>query len=86
MPPVVTAQPDRKPIYEPNEKPKKVTPGGQLGPQPVGKEGMKTLVLDLDETLVHSAFKEPPKFDIKLPVSISDRDFIVYVQIRPGCF
>jgi TFIIF-interacting CTD phosphatase-like protein len=43
-------------------------------------------VLDLDETLVHSAFKEPERFDIKLPVSIDERDFIVYVQIRPGAF
>jgi RNA polymerase II subunit A small phosphatase-like protein len=43
-------------------------------------------VLDLDETLVHSAFKEPERFDIKLPVKIEERDFIVYVQIRPGTF
>lgn len=62
------------------------TNGGQLGAQPVGKEGFKTLVLDLDETLVHSAFKEPEQFDIKLPVAIEEREFIVYVQIRPGCF
>lgn len=76
----------RKPINEPKEKQKKPLLGGQLGPQPAGKEGFKTLVLDLDETLVHSAFKEPEKFDIKLPVSIDEREFIVYVQIRPGTF
>ena len=31
----------------------------QLGPQPANKKGLKTLVLDLDETLVRSQFKEP---------------------------
>ena len=29
---------------------------GLLGPQPEKSKGMKTLVLDLDETLVHSQF------------------------------
>ena len=41
---------------------------GQLGPQRADKVGRKTLVLDLDETLVHSQFKQPAKFDLKLPV------------------
>ena len=31
-----------------------------LGPQTPDKIGKKTLVLDLDETLVHSQFKMPP--------------------------
>ena len=30
---------------------------GLLGPQPADLAGRKTLVLDLDETLVHSSFK-----------------------------
>lgn len=29
---------------------------GMLGPQPEKNKGWKTLVLDLDETLVHSQF------------------------------
>ena len=42
------------------------------------------MVLDLDETLVHSQFKQPPKFDLKLPVHMENREFQVYVAVRPG--
>ena len=52
---------------------------------PRNKIGMKTLVIDLDETLVHSAFKEPASYDIRLPVMLETRECIVYVAIRPGC-
>ena len=45
----------------------------------------KTLVLDLDETLVHSSFKPPKKPDIVLPVDIEGRICHVYVLVRPGC-
>ena len=57
----------------------------QLGEQPANKVGKKTLVLDLDETLVHSAFKMPQNYSIQLSVKMDAREFIVYVQIRPGC-
>jgi len=46
---------------------------------------MKTLVLDLDETLVHSTFKKPECYHIQLPVKMDSREFLVFVQIRPGC-
>lgn len=39
-----------------NYKSKGKTGTGLLGPQPEKAKGMKTLVLDLDETLVHSQF------------------------------
>ena len=55
-----------------------------LGPQPPDKIGKKTLVLDLDETLVHSQFKEPPYYDLQLTVSMEERDFLVFVAVRPG--
>ena len=42
------------------------------------------MVLDLDETLVHSSFKAPPKPDIVLPVEIEGNICNVYVLIRPG--
>jgi RNA polymerase II subunit A small phosphatase-like protein len=42
------------------------------------------LVLDLDETLVHSSFKPPPKPDIILPVEIEGNVCNVFVLIRPG--
>lgn len=48
--------------------------------------GKKTLVLDLDETLVHSTFVKPAQYDIELKVDMLDREFIVYVLIRPGYF
>ena len=55
-----------------------------LGPMPAGKAGKKTLVLDLDETLVRSQFNRPAHFDLKLPVRMEDRVYEVYVQVRPG--
>ena len=42
----------------------------------------KTLILDLDETLVHSSF-EKCKADIELPVTMDGQDHIIYVKIRP---
>ena len=43
------------------------------------------MVLDLDETLVHSSFKPPLDPDIDLPVDIEGRICHVYVLVRPGC-
>jgi predicted HAD superfamily phosphohydrolase YqeG len=40
----------------PNGKSNKISQYGMLGPQPDKSRGLKTLVLDLDETLVHSQF------------------------------
>ncbi|KAL4425522.1 hypothetical protein ABPG75_009538 [Micractinium tetrahymenae] len=53
---------------------------GPLLPQDVGK---KTLVLDLDETLVHSSFKPVPQPDYIIPVEIEGRIVDVYVLKRP---
>jgi RNA polymerase II subunit A small phosphatase-like protein len=58
---------------------------GLLKPQKSDVKGRKTLVLDLDETLVHSSFKPPKKTDIVLPVDIEGRICHVYVLVRPGC-
>lgn len=44
----------------------------------------KTLVLDLDETLVHSSFKPIPNADFVIPVEIEDQVHQVYVLKRPG--
>lgn len=41
-----------------------------IGPQAKKDIGRKTLVLDLDETLVHSQFKPVEGADIVLPVEI----------------
>jgi len=47
------------------------------------KPGKKTLVLDLDETLVHSSFKPIPDPDFIVPVEIEDVTHKVYVLKRP---
>jgi len=44
----------------------------------------KTLVLDLDETLLHSSFKPIPNPDFIVPVEIDDIVHKVYVLKRPG--
>jgi len=46
--------------------------------------GKKTLVLDLDETLVHSSFKPINNADFIIPVEIEDQTHQVYVLKRPG--
>mmetsp|Transcript_38234 Transcript_38234/g.73318 ORF Transcript_38234/g.73318 Transcript_38234/m.73318 type:complete len:285 (-) Transcript_38234:659-1513(-) len=43
----------------------------------------KTLVLDLDETLVHSSFKPVPNADYIIPVEIDNKITEVYVIKRP---
>eukprot|EP00887_Chlorella_sp_A99_P000730 scaffold5.g730.t1 len=53
---------------------------GELLPEDAGK---KTLVLDLDETLVHSSFKPVPSPDYIIPVEIEGRIVDVYVLKRP---
>ncbi|KAI9022332.1 HAD-like domain-containing protein [Phycomyces nitens] len=46
--------------------------------------GRKCLVLDLDETLVHSSFKSIPNPDFVVPVEIDNQFHDVYVLKRPG--
>lgn len=54
------------------------------GPQRDSDRGKKSLVLDLDETLVHSSFNEVDPCDLVLPVEIDDSVCEVYVLKRPG--
>lgn len=55
-----------------------------LGPQRRNDIGKKTLVLDLDETLVHSSFKPIDNPDIVLPVEIEGSICKIYILVRPG--
>ena len=55
-----------------------------IGAQSKADSGKKTLVLDLDETLVHSSFNKVPTPDHVLPVDIDGKMVDVYVQKRPG--
>jgi Dullard-like phosphatase family protein len=45
----------------------------------------KTLVLDLDETLVHSSFDYIEDPDLIIPIVIDEIEYEIYVLIRPGC-
>ena len=47
-------------------------------------KGKKTLVLDLDETLVHSSFMPIKDPDFVVPVTIDNHSHNVYVLKRPG--
>jgi len=53
--------------------------------QQVGKNvGRKTLVLDLDETLVHSSFRAVSTADIIITVELEGEHHRVFVRKRPG--
>lgn len=51
---------------------------------PHNAEGKKTLILDLDETLVHSSLQPIEKCDLKLSITIDGNLVDIYVLIRPG--
>ena len=51
-----------------------------IGPQKEHDRGLKTLVLDLDETLVHSSFTPIEAPDLILPVEIEGSICNVYVS------
>ncbi|ORY94731.1 HAD-like domain-containing protein [Syncephalastrum racemosum] len=55
-----------------------------LKPQAHEDRGRKCLVLDLDETLVHSSFKMAPQADFVVPVEIDGQVHNVFVLKRPG--
>lgn len=57
---------------------------GQLAPQSGCNVGRKTLVLDLDETLVHSSFRVVHTADITITVELEGEHHRVFVRKRPG--
>eukprot|EP01054_Gregarina_sp_Poly1_P002926 Gregarina_sp_Poly_1__2925@NODE_1818_length_3276_cov_167_917420_g1179_i0_p2_GENE_NODE_1818_length_3276_cov_167_917420_g1179_i0NODE_1818_length_3276_cov_167_917420_g1179_i0_p2_ORF_typecomplete_len339_score36_00NIF/PF03031_18/1_4e49_NODE_1818_length_3276_cov_167_917420_g1179_i014152431 len=58
--------------------------GPLLGPQRPAERGKKTLVLDLDETLVHSSFQPVALAAFVIPVEIESLIYEIYVAKRPG--
>ncbi|CAN3373406.1 hypothetical protein DIURU_000335 [Diutina rugosa] len=60
------------------------TTGALLGPKPPQFANRKCLILDLDETLVHSSFKYLRTADFVIPVEIDNQVHHVYVIKRPG--
>lgn len=77
-PPSKVPPPSREAIWGPN---KDQPP--QLGPQVGQNQGRKTLVLDLDETLVHSSFRSTTAADIIILVELEGEHHRVYVRKRP---
>uniref|UniRef100_A0A6U4M5P6 FCP1 homology domain-containing protein n=2 Tax=Hemiselmis andersenii TaxID=464988 RepID=A0A6U4M5P6_HEMAN len=57
---------------------------GYLLPEKAPGDPKLTLVLDLDETLVHSSFKPVPNADFVVPVEVDGTVHRVFVCKRPG--
>jgi len=55
-----------------------------LPPIPEKHKNKKCLVLDMDETLIHSSFKEVEDADFVIPIMIDNQVHNVYVLKRPG--
>jgi RNA polymerase II subunit A small phosphatase-like protein len=71
------------------EKPRNDTYRRELLPPRAERKGpngqhLKCLVLDLDETLVHSSFKPIPNADFVISLDLNQRIHKVYVRKRPG--
>mmetsp|Transcript_12449 Transcript_12449/g.18688 ORF Transcript_12449/g.18688 Transcript_12449/m.18688 type:complete len:335 (+) Transcript_12449:147-1151(+) len=49
-------------------------------------KGKLTLVLDLDETLIHSSFELTTSAKCALPVIVDGTRHVVYVSVRPGTY
>mmetsp|Transcript_19923 Transcript_19923/g.19949 ORF Transcript_19923/g.19949 Transcript_19923/m.19949 type:complete len:221 (-) Transcript_19923:262-924(-) len=68
-----------------NREPSKVTEETiLLPPKDFGLKATKTLVLDLDETLVHSSLKPVDGPDMVINLTIEGISHLIYVKIRPG--
>lgn len=60
------------------------TPASYLPRHTVHTFGRKTLVLDLDETLVYCTLQPHSKADAILPVTLKDKESCIYLKKRPG--
>ena len=56
---------------------------GQLGPQPKHLEGLKTLIFELEETLIHRHIEPIGNPLCVIPVSIDGNNLKIYIQPRP---
>lgn len=70
-------------LLAPPPVPPKIHREAIIGPKRQEDLTKKTLVLDLDETLVHSSFKPIPNPDYIIPVEIDGKLVDVYVLKRP---
>lgn len=79
--PDASRQPSQSPVK--TTQATKVTPS-LLGTFKHGDENKKTLVLDLDETLVHSSFKPVQNSDFTVDIELESVVYKVFVSKRPG--
>ncbi|KAJ5712919.1 General stress response phosphoprotein phosphatase Psr1/2 [Penicillium malachiteum] len=81
---VVLPPPPPPPIPEVPSAPERTDQQWLLPPVVPRLQGRKCLVLDLDETLVHSSFKVLERADFTIPVEIEGQYHNIYVIKRPG--
>lgn len=76
-------------LQELRRKPKNLSPAASLHlqsllpPQVPEKRGKVTLVLDIDETLVHASFNTAKPFDTRLTIETETERGYIYVAYRP---
>merc|ERR1719215_552317 len=78
--PTLLVLPGRAPLIDRTEE---VVIPGHLAPQSGHNVGRKTLVLDLDETLIHSSFRVVHTADIIISVELEGEYHRVFVRKRP---
>ena len=80
---------DEARLQELRRKPKNLSPAASLHlhallpPQVPEKAGKNTLVLDIDETLVHASFTTAKPFDVRLTIETETERGYIYVAFRP---
>eukprot|EP00667_Euglena_gracilis_P013665 EG_transcript_14106 len=78
----IPADPTMLPKVTPPPEPVPGTYTPLLPAKPPGLQARNTLVLDLDETLVHSSF-DPIPADHVIPITVDGTRQMVYVKVRP---
>lgn len=81
----ITAQPKDMPFECPDENGFILNTSNSLLPDPMECDKDKIcLVLDMDETLIHSSFNPPDKPDFQFDIGPEGAEATIYVGIRPG--
>ncbi|KAJ5654577.1 General stress response phosphoprotein phosphatase Psr1/2 [Penicillium lividum] len=81
---IVLPPPPPPPVPDVPSAPEREDQQWLLPPLAPNLQGRKCLVLDLDETLVHSSFKVLERADFTIPVEIEGQYHNIYVIKRPG--
>lgn len=56
----------------------------QAQQQQINFQQRTTILIDLDETLIHSSFEEPEFYSFSLSIPFNENNYDIYVQVRPG--